>query len=60
MEQDIVERLRAEANALGEEWPDEAANEIERLRKKVAALEYASRVHVLGPEHLPNMGGGGS
>lgn len=32
---DIVKRLRAEANALGEEWPDEAADEIERLRDEV-------------------------
>jgi uncharacterized coiled-coil DUF342 family protein len=28
---DIADRLRAEANSLGEEWPNEAADEIDSL-----------------------------
>ena len=38
---DIVERLWAQANALGEEWPNEAAAEITRLREEVEKLKVA-------------------
>jgi flagellar biosynthesis/type III secretory pathway chaperone len=35
---DIVNVLRAEANSLGEEWPSEAADEIDSLRFELTCI----------------------
>jgi hypothetical protein len=35
---EITEQLRLEANSLGEEWPNEAADEIDHLRFELTVL----------------------